>query len=780
MTMATGTGTTTTNNNNNNNGATTNTTTTNTTNTTNTTRRSTPTMMGAIGRALLAWIVFYIGLAHFFVYFNWDATSEGGLSSSSSSSSPLIVVVPEDHTTTTTTRSSTLDGIKNTTILDDNDNNNGIVTIEVDGPQDSEDATTTTTTTTTTTNKTIDISLIPDWVLEMNNEELLLLMTEEPLEEIPLLNIFEDPIPIAIQPLDDTRSQWKESIAQIQIDIEQYQTMWKQLQEQKQTLTSVIQDMEQSIQKLEQLLQNVTQEEEEQEEEKEDDEEDTIWTLIRSQTQKQQQEHEYNNHLPTLILDDDMDDNDEEDDDDVSSDTQQQQQQKQGVAADVLSWYLMELTDLTIQFNTVEDVQQHFTRMIQVLEEHIQEMTTTTTTMTTTTTTTNDTDNDEYDERRHGRNQLLAWRELNRVLRRKDYPTQSTSSIFPCPNVVENDDDDDDEEKENVSPQVVDHDRHHDDTTTTTTTTTTISKLSNHGPTEDDAQTIIQELWKIWDNMVVQQQQQDKGHVLPVISQESYQRLVTFRDQLVQDWIQQAEQQVVKDAWTQRRALEEQQKQKEQEQQSASMDCLEREEVESLVQAGLLALERRQDLNHAILTTMTEQGIDTRSIILDAILEDDKNDNNDNNHHHHRKKEMANQQPHLQKVTTTTTTTTTMQSNDDEGDNNNNNNKNDMIVMAIWDPNLDFTWRQILDRPWTKTVATKFIPWLIDMIGGYNDWLDQWLDEQFPPSSSSSQNNQNNNNEANVLWNAFLETIGSHSLPRPILESWLLSMTQQQ
>ena len=112
--------------------------------------------------------------------------------------------------------------------------------------------------------------------------------------------------------------------------------------------------------------------------------------------------------------------------------------------------------------------------------------------------------------------------------------------------------------------------------------------------------------------------------------------------------------------------------------------------MESILQAGLFALEPNKDLNNSLLESLAKHGVDKNGIIMDAVIEEDDMEP-------YRWRESGD---HLTAAR-----------------------------GAVWDKEFRFTWRQILDRPLTKTVANSLLPWMSDAIGGYSDALDQWLDQ---------------------------------------------------
>jgi len=140
--------------------------------------------------------------------------------------------------------------------------------------------------------------------------------------------------------------------------------------------------------------------------------------------------------------------------------------------------------------------------------------------------------------------------------------------------------------------------------------------------------------------------------------------------------------------------------------------CIRLEQVESLLEAGLRAVERKQDLRRSLLTAMAMEGIDTSRVILDAVLEDN---------------------------------------DDDDG-------------QGSPTREMDITWRQVLDRPLTKVVAQSWLPFVVDVIGGYNDSLDSWLDQTVPVDALIS----------GQTLRQLLEFAGQYPLPKSMMD-WFVT-----
>jgi len=145
-------------------------------------------------------------------------------------------------------------------------------------------------------------------------------------------------------------------------------------------------------------------------------------------------------------------------------------------------------------------------------------------------------------------------------------------------------------------------------------------------------------------------------------------------------------------------------------------NCLSPQQIETILEAGWQAVERRQDLRRALLTAMSLEGLDTSRIILDAVLSDDMPTG----------------------------------------------------VKTATPSDIQLTWRQVLDRPWTKEVTQSWLPWVVDVIGGYHDGLDQWLDQTIPVEELTS----------GTTLRQLLDRAGQYPLSSSMME-WFLSSQQQ-
>jgi len=242
----------------------------------------------------------------------------------------------------------------------------------------------------------------------------------------------------------------------------------------------------------------------------------------------------------------------------------------------------------------------------------------------------------------------------------------------------------------------------------------------NNAPTEDYVLEEIDEIRRMW-------YESYEENEVPLILPGGRESLLQFRDQLIERWAQKAEEkakQILEEKISElsepdleKKAADKKKQQDQQRQTKIPGSCIRISQAESLIEAGLQAVERKQDLRRAILTAMSFEGIDTSKVILDAILEDEE--------------DAA------------------------------------FLAAAAMSENMDemhFTWRQVLDRPLTKSVTQSWLPFFLDVIGGYNDHLDQWLDQKVPVEALASGKTLSD----------ILDFAGQYPLP-PTVQKWFLS-----
>ena len=556
------------------------------------------TISGAIGRALLVWIISYAAITLFFTYFNVNATDGS---------------YPLDDTQNSSSNVST------TTPL-------GVAETDGRGSDSSSEA---------------GLDDLPAWVMDLNEEELALLLAEEPLEELELVAVNTDPFPEAVEPLSNERRQELRQFIQERdssMEIHKQELEW--MKEQLGPLEEALRHVEQTRQELQQRT---------------DSAEDNIWQVVESKIHQWGEEY-------------------------------RQKQVGKGtnsLAADRFQQSLSRVSTLS-RYQTNDDVHHHFQRLLDSLQYQIENADT------------------------------VSWKELTESLRPNNnrYPAM-TSSPVACPERLEG--------CELDPNELVEEDENETETAIV------------------DDQTILTEEYLMEKidglrNMMLQAHDPSK---CPVVLPEWQQSWSDFQVALTEEWYNRATGQI-RDSWD-RQVRDHEERQHEDprvDDESNDSDCVERQQVESIVQAGLFALERNEDLNHALLESLAQQGVDTNRIILDAVIEED----------HTMETRWWENRDHLAEA-----------------------------GGAVYDKEFQFTWRQIFDRPLTKTVAHSWLPWMIDAIGGYNEALDEWLDQWLDEGTSSVFTNDDDITDPTgvFLHKYILDLAGKYALPPTVLESWL-------
>ncbi|KAL7571856.1 hypothetical protein ACA910_002932 [Epithemia clementina (nom. ined.)] len=646
------------------------------------------TVIGACGRALLSWIILYVVLLHTFVYYNWNATD-----GSYPDGSPLAMVVKQDPTTpfpqkTKQNESTNDDDSDNATDIclpnEENLNETSVVLEE----QDEDD-------------------LLPTWIALMDEEELALLLAEEPLEALSLVELDDSTsLPEPVQPIPDRRDELQTSIAQIQALLQQQQEEMEWLQQQLPKLQAVTEKAEQIVHRHQQQLLLAEREEEAGQVILDDESKTTIWQRVRVKTQQWQSElggddneslHNRNRFFAKVF--------------------QQQQEEEDessfrpSVAAELWSQELRRITDWSLQLETREQVNEFVESLLETLDHQVQNA------------------------------PHISWRQLTQALRLNDSPSKTASPIA-CPKQLEICDQQHrllEEEKQKVAviPE--------ENAAAPLTEQDVLDKL-------DEIRSLIHQSHDVEQ---LRQQKNDKGTAwFPVVLPESQERLSNFFGESKEWWMGEATFEI-RESWVHQVQEVERQQNEELEQDEdgendADGNCVTTEDVHALWHAGLVAVERQQDLNRALLTTLAQQGVDTSHVILDAILPES--------------------QSALDRMLA-----------DHHGDFIEHARVSG--VPAVWDGEMPFTWRQVLDRPWTKTVTKSWLPWLIDAIGGYNDALDEWLDQTIPSSLTKTMGDGQErvvDETGEILYEQVLKLAGQYPLPRVVLEQWLATVTKSK
>ena len=239
-------------------------------------------------------------------------------------------------------------------------------------------------------------------------------------------------------------------------------------------------------------------------------------------------------------------------------------------------------------------------------------------------------------------------------------------------------------------------------------------------PTEAEVEALIKDARKRWNGYYEEVD-------IPLLLPESLERLATKRDALVQEWKTNVEMKAhdriqsmiseIKGMGEEMHASSLQRSTQARESDVPAGSCIQTEQAEAIVEAAMRAFERKQDLRRAILTAMSRQGIDTSTIILDAILGDGQEGMT-----------LASQ------------------------------------ALSKSKGDIELTWRQVLDNPITKSITQSWLPFAVDVVGGYSDRLDEWLDSSIPVEDLAS----------GKILTSFLEIAGEHKLP-PAVADWFLA-----